>query len=242
MALSRTMTLSHAPVPSTTLLDSYYTDNMLFQLIRARAGSKMLREAESINVYNEISELIDQNQLHSAVDRAKQFHEHYPVPEVETPMTSVKMEEICTIDPKDLQELPWVYVHMLQTLTGHDELTGRVLNDLLSCSPAAAWRLPLTEGVSNADAFQHVYDEWRQHNVWVQSFEETCKDIAQIKERLAELGEDCPSSCGCTRQHVCMDCTNGGGAPYDDSTCGGADGPPPPRYDYFGFLTRNRSE
>jgi hypothetical protein len=230
MALSRTMTLSHAPVPPTTLLDSYYTDNMLFQLIRARAGSKMLREAESINMYDEIWEYMDENQM-QAVDRAKQFHEHYPVPEVETPMTPMTMEEICTMDPKELQELPWVYVYVLQTLTGHDELTGRILNDLLSCSPAAAWRLPLAAGVSNADAFPHVYDEWLKHNAWVQSFEETCKDIAQIKERLAELGEDCPSSCGCTRQNVCMDCTSGGG-----------EGPPPPRYDYFGFLTRNRSE
>ena len=219
MALSRTMTLSHAPVPPTTLLGSYYTDNMLFQLIRARAGSKMLREAESINVYNEISELIDQNQLHSAVDRAKQFHEHYPVPEVETPMTSVTTGEICTMNAKDLQELPWVYVHMLQTLTGHDELTGRILNDLLSSSPAAAWRLPLPAGLSNAEAFPHVYNEWLEHNAWVRSFEETCVEIAQIKERLAELGDD--------------------GAPYDDGTCGGADGPPPPRYDYLGFICKH---
>jgi hypothetical protein len=41
---------------------------------------------------------------------------------------------------------------------------------IAAASPAAAWRIPLTEGIAPADAFKHTYAEWLYVNPWIESF------------------------------------------------------------------------
>ena len=141
--------------------------NALYHLIRARAG-KMLRQAESIIMYDKASYYLDESCLHHAVETFKKFEADYP-PFPETPMGSIGLDEIQQIDDKELKDLPWIYVFMLQTLANEPD-ASKLLKQKLAASPAAAWRIPLQEGIAPADAFKHAYDEWLYVNPWIESF------------------------------------------------------------------------
>lgn len=153
--------------PPTSTMD--YTSNQLYHLIRQRAGSKMLRQAESINMYSQVSEYLDDSHLDSAIQAHKTFEVNYPRG-TESHMGHVSLEEITAIRTKDLTDLPWIYVHMLETLSAHDEFAADLLNMKLESSPAAAWRIPLPSHVAEADSFQYVYEEWLSLNPWIESF------------------------------------------------------------------------
>jgi len=143
--------------------------NALYHLIRARAGTKMLRQAESIIMYDQASNYLDETYLEHAVEVFNKFEADYP-PFPEIPMGSISLDEIQTMDANDLKNLPWIYVFMLQTLAAHDPDASNLLNQKLAASRAAAWRIPLQEGIAPADAFKHTYDEWVYVNPWIESF------------------------------------------------------------------------
>lgn len=138
--------------------------NALYCLIRERAGSEMLRRAEMINAYNTVFDCIDEGEPEMATAITEKFRKEYPLSDAEIKMSLIRLEEIVMINPHDLTYLPWVYVHMLQALTWHDFFAAKLLNDKLEASVAAGWRIPLPEGVSNADSFSYVYEEWLKHN------------------------------------------------------------------------------
>ena len=193
-----------------------YANNALYHLIRTRAGTKMLRQAESVNMYDQVSHYLYESCLQQAVELYKNFEAEYPIGS-ETPMGFIWMDELEAMDSKELQDLPWIYVFMLQAMAAHSDMTTDLLKEKLAASKAAAWRYPLPEGVAAADAFKHTYDTWVADNQWVESF-------------ITDLAGDSSShvyACGCKKGYVCNDCTSGGG-----------DGPAPPRYDYFGVISR----
>jgi hypothetical protein len=212
----------------------------LYNLIRERAGSEMLRQAESMKMYDQVSDFLSDNLTSEALDLAMEFHKNYPREAPFTPMGHINLLEVCSIADKELETLPWIYVHMLETLVSQDDLASKVLKEKLAASPAAAWRMPTPEGVSNGDAFAHIFNEWVSQNGWVESFEswatrhdeDDYADLDMCSRCTHDLDDcRCQFACGCTRDVTCMDCTSGGGR-----------GPPPTpsslekRYDYIGFL------
>ena len=144
-----------------------YASNALYHLIRARAG-KMLRQAESIIMYDQVSYYLDESCLDMSSEVFKKFEADYP-PFPETPMGSISLDEIQQMNEKELQDLPWIYVFMLQTLAD-DPVASNLLTQKLAASPAAAWRIPLPESIAPTDAFKHTYDEWIYVNPWIESF------------------------------------------------------------------------
>jgi len=144
-----------------------YASNALYHLIRARAGTKMLNQAESIIMYDQASYYLDESCLNMSSEVFKKFEADYP-PFPETPMGSISLDEIQQMNEKELQDLPWIYVFMLQTLA--NDAASNLLTQKLAASPAAAWRIPLPEGIAPADAFKHTYAEWLYVNPWIESF------------------------------------------------------------------------
>jgi len=143
-------------------------NNRLYQLIREKAGTKMLREAEQVNVYNWVSELISMvaegpDMMKNAKNQVEQFLKTYPILETEIPMTPILFEEVSLMDEDEVAQLPWIYVHMLRSLTMSGEATT-LLDEKLNNSYANAWRQPLPEGVTNEDAFEYIYTQWYQDN------------------------------------------------------------------------------
>jgi hypothetical protein len=148
--------------------------NSLYHLIRDRAGSKMLRQAESINMYEQVSDYLDDYLDDSHIDATIQLYKDFEIkyPSVtESHMGAIWLDEIQNMDEYELQTLPWIYVHMLETLVSHDPLAVSLLSQKLASSPAAAWRIPLTD-VAAEDSFTHIYEEWLAANPWIQSFTE----------------------------------------------------------------------
>jgi len=119
----------------------------------------MLREAEQINVYNWVKELLLERQFRAALDHIEQFHIQYPELGTEVPQSFIATVDIINIDEAELEALPWIYVAMLRSLTLGSSASDH-LERLLAASPAAAWRLPLPAGVPPMYAFEHIYDEW----------------------------------------------------------------------------------
>jgi hypothetical protein len=144
-----------------------YANNALYNLIRARAGSKMLRQAESINMYEQVSDYLDDSHIDASIQLYKDFEEKYPNG-TEVFMGAIWLNEIQNMNAYDLQCLPWIYVHMLETLVSHDPVATSFLKEKLAASPAA-WRIPLPDV---PDAFKHIYEEWIAANPWIQSFTE----------------------------------------------------------------------
>lgn len=148
-----------------------YANNALYHLIRARAGSKMLRQAESINMYEQVSDYLDDSHIDASIQLYKDFETKYPNG-TEVFMGAIWLDEIQNMNAYELQCLPWIYVHMLQTLASHDPFAVTLLKQKLAASPAAAWRIPLPSSIAAEDAFKHIYEEWLAANPWIQSFTE----------------------------------------------------------------------
>jgi len=137
---------------------------MLYLLIRARAGSKMLREAEQVNAYVMVHEFMCEENSVEAGLKIRQFHEEYPVLEKEILMSPITLDEVELIDSKELQDLPWIYLYMLRALTWTNELAAQKVNELIKASPAQAWRGPFIGVVDNKDIFEYIYTKWYRDN------------------------------------------------------------------------------
>ena len=79
--------------------------NKIYQLIRANAGSKMVREAEKMIAYDYVNELLSEQQQSEAIQRMSRFLMEYPVPEKESQPNLLNFSEVAQIDFKDLQEI-----------------------------------------------------------------------------------------------------------------------------------------
>jgi hypothetical protein len=131
--------------------------NSLYHLIRERAGSRMLREAEEMETYNNANALFKEAKekcVEEAFTQIKHFKERYPILETEIPMGFISLREIAQIDLIELHELPRIYVDMLRSLTWNDEIAGSILNRMIE-----DWWGALSD-VENGDAFDHAYAEW----------------------------------------------------------------------------------
>ena len=137
--------------------------NKLYALIRESAGP-MLRNAERMYMYERVSELLSHDKASQAIAVAETFHAKYAH---DKPMIYMTFEDICDIDDKELDELPLIYVHMLQALTRNE--AANLLNEKLAASSAY---IVLQEAIENVNSFNHVYNEWLCANRWIESFEE----------------------------------------------------------------------
>jgi len=163
-----------------------YANNALYNLIRSRAGSKMLRQAESINMYEQVSDYLDDSHIDASIQLYKDFETKYPSV-TESHMGAIWLHEIQNMNAYELQCIPWIYVHMLETLVSHDPFASNFLKQKLAASPAAAWRIPLPDVIAE-DAFKHIYEEWLAANPWIQSFTElaTAEDFIETEDPESE--------------------------------------------------------
>jgi hypothetical protein len=162
-------------------------NNALYQLIRERAGTKMLREAEQVNIYNWIQELLCEGLTHDVGEQVEYFFKHYPPLAIEMPQGAITLSEVVQIDKNELEQLPWIYVDMLRTLAADDGVTDLMLDEMLKTSPAAAWREPLKDAVANKDIFEYTYTDWYKHNGHlVNSLNWDCKGISPDDEAAVE--------------------------------------------------------
>jgi len=169
-------------------------ENKLYNLIRERAGSEMLYKAEAMKMYEQVSDFLGDNLTSEAVSVAVEFHKEYPIGAPVTAMGHINLVDVCSINEKELEDLPWIYVHMLETLVSQDDLASKVLTQKIAASPAAAWRQPLPEGVSNADAFAHIFNDWVSQNDWIESFESWAhsNDEDDISYNCQHDSDNCP--------------------------------------------------
>ena len=143
-------------------INEMFQGNALYQLIRERAGSKMVREAEQVNIYTWANECLGEDGGDAYVaNQAKHFFETYPVLEIERPQSTITLSDVMKMSDKDIEELPWVYVDMLRSITTRSDGAIYVLITKLKRSPATAWREPIDDiTVSNEDVFEYSYTRW----------------------------------------------------------------------------------
>lgn len=142
--------------------------NALYSLIYERAGSKMIMDAEEIQMYITVDYFLSEGFKDRAIDVASEFDDmtySYGY----SPQRPITYEEVMKINPKDLENIPWIYVHVLETLCAGTE-AEKAVNDLIKASEATKWRIPLDSGVANRDAFEHVCRKWKLENTWIDSF------------------------------------------------------------------------
>lgn len=150
-------------------------NSKLLILIRSRATKNILRDAESMTMYDQVAEFLGENNTSAAISLAEEFAQKYPCePQSNAPPLCgyLTLMEVCEIDADELRDLSWIYVHVLQTLTWADPLAAKILNERLAASPAAAWRKPLPEEIFNGNSFSYIFNEWYSSNKWIHSFEE----------------------------------------------------------------------
>jgi hypothetical protein len=78
-------------------------------------------------------------------------------------MKLLTLEQVNAITASDLELIPWIYVHVLETLCQNDDVAP-IINRMILTSPAAAWRVHLDPSVDYGNAFSHVYSNWFQKN------------------------------------------------------------------------------
>jgi len=145
----------------------YLSNNALYQLIRERAGSKMLRQAEEIQMYIRVHYYLEEDCLLEAIKEADTFYDtYYPLAQ-ETPMGSISLCEVLDNSKgNEVNTLPWLYGHMLETITSGIPYIEVFIDTILK----TPWRVPLKEGVQKKDAFMHTYLHWMMDNEWIDGF------------------------------------------------------------------------
>jgi len=215
--------------------------NNISQLIRANAGSKMIREAEQMIAYDCVSELLGEQQQAEAVERIKRFHMEYPLLEKETPPNLLNFSEIAQFSSKELQEIPSIYLEILRSLTWYNETTAAFLNEAITQALKEVYRSPLTTVVNNRDAFEYVYTKWYQESEsFINSsnkmalgitFDEASLAFSNGEKERYERVQSSASAVEAIKEHnriLEQLRALGDYGPYDvDETCGGGMGPPP---------------
>ena len=136
----------------------------LYELIHESAGSEMIRQAESMAIYDAVAEYLAEGNTSAAVDLAIQF-ENYP--HAFTHMIPLTLEDVSDIHDDEIKNLPFIYIIMLQSLAWDDDAAALINEKILA---QGDWILPLSEGISNKNAFNHIYNKWVTENGWIESF------------------------------------------------------------------------
>jgi hypothetical protein len=138
----------------------------LYELIRESAGSEMIRQAERMAIYDAVAEYLGEGKTSPALDLAMQF-ENYPY--AFTHMIPFTLEDVADIHDDEIKNLPFIYIIMLQSLAWDDDAAA-LINEKILAQAQGDWILPLSEGISNKNAFNHVYNKWLAENGWIESF------------------------------------------------------------------------
>jgi uncharacterized protein with von Willebrand factor type A (vWA) domain len=124
----------------------------MLSLIKSRAGSKMLREADRMVTYDHVYDLFCEKNLEEACDELERHAEIYLEYE---PKSFIDLEEI---DFEEVWTLHPAYMSVLRSLTWHDPDTATTLNKKLE-----EMGYEVTD-VENKDAFEYAYTEWFHRN------------------------------------------------------------------------------
>jgi hypothetical protein len=134
--------------------------SQLYQLIRDRAGSKMLRQAEAILNYTEIYGLVMNNKETELFNLAAKFDTLYPLLAEEIPMIPIKFEDIK--NKFDMLNLSCPYIHLLETLCADDARAVALIDTVLGTGD--------TE--NKKDSFDNFYNLWLIKNIdWTNKFD-----------------------------------------------------------------------
>jgi len=133
----------------------------LYNLIRHKAGSKMLRQAEEINLCIRLEYCIEENIADDYCEKlVNDYKRRYPQMIEEIPMEYLTVSEAVVISLADLMHLPYIYVYMLKTLASANKNIEAFVNKKIAICQANLWRVPLDDGVENKDSFSRVYSDF----------------------------------------------------------------------------------
>ena len=134
-----------------------------------RAGTEMLQKGEEILMYLDIQHFLEKKLYGAALDTANTYDADYCfLPEV--PMEFITLNEIKAIKKEELRSLPWIYVHMLETLCSKDAETEMAINTLIKESSLSKWYTPMIEGITHKHSFSYNYTKWHYDNQWTEGF------------------------------------------------------------------------
>jgi hypothetical protein len=124
----------------------------MLNLIKSRAGSKMIREADRMVTYDRIYDLFCANNLEEVCEEIERHAEIYLEyqPKSFIDLSEIDFEDVATLGP--------VYMNVLRSLTWHDPETATTLNQRLE-----AMGYTVTD-VENKDAFEYAYTDWFHRN------------------------------------------------------------------------------
>jgi hypothetical protein len=135
--------------------------NKLYNLIRYKAGSKMLRQAEEVNLCIRLEYCIEENIADEYCQKIiGEYKRLYPQMIQEIPMDYLTISEALDISLDDLTHIPYIYVHILETLASTNKYIEDIVNNKIAVCEASLWRLPLPLGVENKDSFNRVYSDF----------------------------------------------------------------------------------
>ena len=132
--------------------------NSLYVLICERAGSAMLRRADAVLNYEQISRYLENNQHDYAITCAKNFDESHPLSNEQTPVIPIYLEDI--VNHNDITTLPEPYLHILETLCVDDPYASELI-EYISGSNV----------IDKANSFTNFYNNWIVDNPWTQEFD-----------------------------------------------------------------------
>lgn len=148
----------------------------LYNLINTRAGSKMLYQALEVMTYMRIQDyLIEEgpDSVELAEEEYKNFQNHsYSVKCSQNPMKPFTAKEVETFTDEAIANIPWVAVHMLETLCAGE--AEAIIDKRLKDSVANKWRIPRPDDVAMKDSFDYIYNKWTSENsFWIQKFNDS---------------------------------------------------------------------
>ena len=136
-------------------------NNKLYNLIRHKAGSKMLRQAEEVNLCIRLEYCIEENIADEYCQKIiNEYKRRYPQMIQEIPMEYLTIGEALDISLEDLTHLSYIYVHILETIASTNKNIEDIVNNKIAVCEASMWRIPLPIGVENKDSFTRVYSDF----------------------------------------------------------------------------------
>jgi len=143
----------------------------LYHIIRSRSGSKMLQQGEEINTFMRIKRLLEEGNITEAVNIFHEYLSKYENYESNppSPISPFSYSDVQEINKNELYQIPYIYVHMLETLCETDD-AAKLLSTMIKKSymPIEYKRFP---GLPNAEIFPFVRCGWYGKNYyWIKRF------------------------------------------------------------------------
>ena len=143
----------------------------LYYLIRSNCGSKMLQQGEEINTFIRIKRLLEEAKLMEAVRIFHTYLDKYENSESNPPLPSTLLtyKDVQQIKIDELQQIPWIYVHMLETLCQAND-AAKLIREMIKKSYMCT-EYKSFPGLPNADIFPFVRCGWYGKNYyWMKAF------------------------------------------------------------------------